>query len=404
MSAKLALNRVNVANYMTACNLVAGDTEMLSKAINETLHKSGVIQARIRRALAERLKIATGELIDTIDFNVSLDKDNPDTLSITIITDGHNSKLNALLGEDELNAHSSSLPMPDMSISSIATYIRAKKNLFNTVIRDIKDSRMERLAFQTQRRNEIINRFKYNTKKVRAGVSGQRDTFINGQRNMEKFDDESIIMDYAETIRNAMNDRMESGLSYTYGSSRSLLGFKKADKRNGIIPIYKKNMTPLLTLDTDDGLINQIYNSYIGAAINGMMKHAGVLVSTGQSSGNINTDLNDYFERIKESVTVKGKVYYDIMDMADDVNTLLATIEKSKGVNISKLYMKDTPYAKNAAEQIDNIYNKVNAMYHSSSLQEFSLAKKDVDRMIKQINSDTRKILSRRKATRRRGR
>ncbi len=182
----------------------------------------------IKNILYRRLKVATGELLNSLKWVAKVkinNKKDGSFLSVYVYL-SNIKKLQALLGSDELK----SLGLNNIpSLSELEKYVISKREIFNQRIQDMKKQDDIRNLMLQSRQSQLVDN---------NGFSGK-----NKQINKTSND---YVSDIASDIRNAMIRRLESGKSANKGSEYTLLGYRKFERDNSTTwsPAYHRETDP----------------------------------------------------------------------------------------------------------------------------------------------------------------
>lgn len=184
----------------------------------------------IKNILYRRLKVATGELLNSLKWiaRVKIDKKKGGSFLSVYVYLSNIKKLQALLGSDELKSIGlNNIP----ALSELEKYVIAKREIFNQRIQDMKKQDDIRNLMLQSRQSQLV----YNNNN-----SSKKNKQIHKTSN-------DYVIDIASGIRNAMIKRLESGKSANKGSEYTLLGYHKLEKDNHSTvwtPVYRRETDP----------------------------------------------------------------------------------------------------------------------------------------------------------------
>ena len=259
----------------------------------------------IRSHLFQRLKYATGKLLDSIQWKVNVDVDGiASDFAVRIgvyLTDPK--LIDALLSGAELERYGTKR-VP--SVSELVDYINAKRSYYTEMINE----RFKPTLHETRRRMK--------------------------PKKMPAFRD-SPVLTIAEEIRTAMQKRVQNKLPPTQGSDYALVGWWKIihkDEDGNVKSFWKPKYqlfdTPLYTLKSDTGEINiaikeclaryfdKMFDPRFGKAMVESMKGKTFLEMLGEmlpqivTDRNLNNQLTDATQRIFDLIdTLQQKVKHE---------------------------------------------------------------------------------------------
>lgn len=225
--------------------LVKGFTSKdIRLALERYMAEDVMFNRTIKRHLISRLKIATGKLWDSIQFNTNVKiSKTSGVFNVKISVFLADPKLiDALLGKDELEMYGNN-EIP--SISELEEYVKAKKSMFTEKIAEKR-----RAAARSTQRELLAQNPKHGMKKAGSETSAKYLKFKNDP-----------IESIANEIQQAMIARQEDGLPPTRGSTSVFMGYweiKHEDTGKKFTkPRYRDVHPALYTIKNDSGVINQ---------------------------------------------------------------------------------------------------------------------------------------------------
>lgn len=269
----------------------------IERSLTEFMSGDSKFNNAIRKHLFQRLKYATGNLLNSLKWKVKVNIDGVgNDFSVSVGVYLTNPELiDALLSGKELEENSAG-KIPD--VEDLVNYIHAKKKYYTAIIRD----------------------------KYTAMLNAQRKSMAS--KKTKPFSTDPVYS-IAEEIRYAMINRANGGLSPTKGSEYVLTGYykiKDGDKHYWK-PAYKKMSTPLYSINDDSGEINQeitmcllrFWNMFFDSSISSA-------VSKSTSGMKLTDILDTFFPSIASDKAIGDR----IAAASDKIWSMIDVIEKTR--------------------------------------------------------------------------
>lgn len=253
------------------------NNEKIAESIISHFNKDNYLKEKIYGLLAQRLKISTKRLFESIKFEAIETYEfvkrkagySEQVPAIKINVSVNRDKLPALLSGYDLDENPASVP----SIPELVEWINGKRSYFKSEI-DIKNEKLRERALAKQRSALLSYRNKKGRPNKGYGSVEKRQAGVDA------------VISLAETIRERMQIRTEKGLSPTKGSEYVFLGLY----RGTFTPKYVKVGYPLLSMKNSSGKINEAILSYAEKIIKAEL---GELSASFNASASIESQLKE---------------------------------------------------------------------------------------------------------------
>jgi hypothetical protein len=279
----------------------------IERSLTEFMSGDSKFNNAIRKHLFQRLKYATGNLLNSLKWKAKVNIDGVgNDFSVSVGVYLTNPELiDALLSGKELEDNGARI-VPN--VEELVDYIHAKKKYYTAIIRD----------------------------KYAAMLNSQRKSMAS--KKTKPFSTDPVYS-IAEEIRHAMLSRYKDGKSPTKGSEYVLTGYYKIKDNNGHYwkPAYKKMSTPLYSINDDSGEINQeitmclqrFWNMFFDSSISSA-------VSKSTSGMKLTDILDTFFPSVAKDKTIGDRM----VAASDKIWSMIDVIEKtrksSKGYSVQE--------------------------------------------------------------------
>jgi len=275
--------------------------KQIEDSINNFMSGDSKFNGAVRKHLFQRLKYATGTLMESIVWKTKVSvagQYNNFSVKIGVyLTDPE--LIDALLSGGELEKHGSQ-KIP--SVEDLVRYVEGKRSYYIDMIRD--------------RYKPMLHQNRQNLKPKR----------------MDDFRGEPINQ-IAEEIRNSMIARKsKQGKSPTKGSEYTLVGWwniKGSNGNNWWQPKYKKWDTPLYTIDSDKGEINQAIKECIQRYFDKMFDpHFGEAIAEQIKDASMEEMLEHILPEIIQDKKYNNLLHETTQKIFDLVDTVQSRVKK----------------------------------------------------------------------------